>query len=156
MTNKEVLSIFQTRHSTREYLDKMVSQEDIETVLEAANLAPKGMNRKASHFYVFKKGEEKYQKLVDFAIKQIGDNPFYDAPVIILATIDTSIAVTPIQDSSVAMENMLLAGCLLGLGTCWINSVSFFFNQKNLDFLASLGVNKNYKVVASCILGYKK
>lgn len=152
MTNKEVIELFEKRHSVREYSSEDVNKEDIETIIKCGLLAPCGMHIKDSHIYTFYKGEEKFNYLVDTLTKRMGKNPFYDAPCIILETIGTS-SIAPIQDGSCAIENMLLASSLLGYGCCWINSPHSELEVKDYD---KLGIPTSYKIVAGIVVGHKK
>ena len=48
----EAIECLLTRRSVREYLDKEVKQEDIETILKCASFAPSAMNNQSWHFSV--------------------------------------------------------------------------------------------------------
>jgi len=150
MNNEEVFNIFKQRTTTRQYLDKIVPEKDIDTIIECGYLAPCAMHIKASHLYKFKKGEDKFNYLVDTLTKKMGRNPFYNANNIIVETIEKR-SVEKEKDASCVIENMLLAGCLLGYGTCWINACKDLSDEDK----KMLGIPQEYIVIAGIIVGYK-
>ena len=80
---------------------------------------------------------------------------YYNAPTLIIVS---SIANYPnaMADSACAIENMLLASHYLNLGSCWINQVSWFDNNKNVrNFLTGLDIPENDKVCGSLCVGYR-
>ncbi|MCK4435724.1 nitroreductase family protein [Candidatus Bathyarchaeota archaeon] len=105
------------RRSIRKYTAELVSEKDVETMLEAAMAAPSASNRKPWHFIV----------VVD---RQILDNlarahPYgkmlLEAPLCIAVCGDKTISSRYwVQDCSAATENLLLAAAALGLGAVWL------------------------------------
>ena len=78
---------------------------------------------------------------------------FYHAPALIVIS---AVAESPwaVEDCSLAAENLMLAACAAGLGTCWIG-----FAQPWLDSptgKAALGLPATYVPVAPIIVGHPK
>ena len=114
---KELIEAIFARRSIRKYTAELVSEKDIETMLEVAMAAPSASNRKPWHFIVV-------------ADRQILDNlakahPYgkmlLEAPLCIAVCGDKTISSRYwVQDCSAATENLLLAATALGLGAVWL------------------------------------
>ena len=59
-------------------------------------------------------------------------------------------------DCSAALENMFLAAHALGLGTCWINQLTWLGQMTNVrDFLAEYcHIPKEHVICGACAVGY--
>jgi nitroreductase len=105
------------RRSIRSYMDQPVAEKDITAMLEAAMSAPSGMNRRPSHFIVITKRE---------TLDMLGDvtnswSMLKSAPLCIVACGDTEISEKYFdQDTIAAVENLLIAASMLGLGGVWL------------------------------------
>jgi nitroreductase len=94
-----------------------VSDEHITAVLEAAMAAPSGMNRKPWHFVVVTERE----KLDRLGSATNSWAMLKEAPLAIVVCGDPEISEKYyIQDSVAALENLLLAVSMLGLGGVWL------------------------------------
>ena len=107
------------RRSVRKFTDEPVSEDMIVELLHAAMSGPSACNRKPWEFYVAK-SEEAREKLrgTSPATRMV-------APLAIVVCGNTEIALPDdkqsfwIQDTSAAVENILLRVTDLGLGACW-------------------------------------
>ncbi|HBE80213.1 MAG TPA: nitroreductase [Firmicutes bacterium] len=161
----ETLKTINIRHSIRTFTDEPITDEDIFTIVEAANKAPSAHNQQSWHFIIIK-GEKKRQ-LVDLVNSKAAEFPkstsvllrmasrsMASAPVVIavantgeliehgtkLFGIDFEIAydffrTMEIQSSAAAVQNLLLAATSLGLATVWLG-ILFLIKD---DVLALLG-----------------
>lgn len=107
-----------TRRSIRKYTNAPVTDEQINTILEAAMMAPSAGNQQPWQFIVVK------DKEIQGKLKDI--NPYAamanKAPVGILVCGDLSLekhAGFWVQDCSAAVQNILLTVHDLGLGAVW-------------------------------------
>lgn len=107
-----------TRRSIRKYTDAPVTDEQVNTILEAAMMAPSAGNQQPWQFIVVRNKEVQAQ------LKDI--NPYAamsdKAPVGILVCGDLSLEKNAgfwVQDCSAAIQNILLAVHDLGLGAVW-------------------------------------
>lgn len=165
----EILEAIRTRRSVRRYKPDPVDDKAIETVLEAARLAPSWANTQCWRFIVVRDNDIKTE-LVNALIKvEIGkalvDNPSIravgSAPVVIVACArlgksgyEFGKPATDKGDSwymydvALAMQNLSLAAHSLGLGTVIIGAM-------NAGEIASiLDVPEGFCVVAMTPLGY--
>jgi nitroreductase len=107
-----------TRRSIRKFIDKPVSDKDIESILRAAMASPSAGNLQPWEFLVINDREilDKVPELHPYAKMAA------ETPVAIVVYCDTSKKVREgfwIQDCSAASQNILLAAHALGLGAVW-------------------------------------
>ncbi|MCG3222208.1 MAG: nitroreductase family protein [Candidatus Heimdallarchaeota archaeon] len=107
-----------TRRSIRKFVDKPVSDEDIESILRAAMASPSAGNMQPWEFLVIKDRKilDKVPEIHQYAKMAL------ESPIAIVVCCDTSKKVREgfwIQDCSAASQNILLAAHALGLGAVW-------------------------------------
>ena len=165
-----------TRRSTRKYLDKEVSQELLEKIIETGRYAPSGGNSQSNHFLVIQNKQiiDHLVKMVERAFSQmeITENMYrslqnsinlskkggyvfcYNAPVLIIVANKKDYGNNQ-ADCALALENMMLEANELDLGSCYINQLKWLNeNQKILSYLQSLCMNEDERVYGSLIVGY--
>lgn len=165
-----------TRRSTRKYLDKEVSQELLEKIIETGRYAPSGGNSQSNHFLVIQNKQiiDHLVKMVERAFSQmeITENMYrslqnsinlskkggyvfcYNAPVLIIVANKKDYGNNQ-ADCALALENMMLEANELDLGSCYINQFKWLNeDQKILSYLQSLGMNEDERVYGSLIVGY--
>lgn len=165
-----------TRRSTKKYLDKEVSQELLEKIIETGRYAPSGGNSQSNHFLVIQNKQiiAHLVKMVEKAFSQmeITENMYrslqnsinlskkggyvfcYNAPVLIIVANKKDYGNNQ-ADCALALENMMLEANDLDLGSCYINQLKWLNeDQKILSYLQSLGMNEDERVYGSLIVGY--
>lgn len=165
-----------TRRSTRKYLNKEVSQELLEKIIETGRYAPSGGNSQSNHFLVIQNKQiiAHLVKMVEKAFSQmeITENMYrslqnsinlskkggyvfcYNAPVLIIVANKKDYGNNQ-ADCALALENMMLEANELDLGSCYINQLKWLNeDQKILSYLQSLGMNEDERVYGSLIVGY--
>lgn len=165
-----------TRRSTRKYLDKEVSQELLEKIIETGRYASSGGNSQSNHFLVIQNKQiiDHLVKMVERAFSQmeITENMYrnlqnsinlskkggyvfcYNAPVLIIVANKKDYGNNQ-ADCALALENMMLEANELDLGNCYINQLKWLNeDQKILSYLQSLGMNEDERVYGSLIVGY--
>lgn len=143
------------RRSIRAYKKEQISNDELETILLAGSAAPSGMNGQSAYAYVIQ-SEEFMNELVTSVERATGieRNPFYGAPTVVIVFADSS-KFSPVEDASLAIENMMLAAYSLGIGSCWIYAVKqFFATEEGKIFKKKLGVPDNQMIIGSVALGY--
>jgi Nitroreductase len=115
----ELIEAIATRRSIRRFQERPVIDEHLQTIIEAAMLAPSAGNQQPWHFVVIT-DREKLDRIPDF-------HPYSAmvrmAPAAILVCGDPAGGPWPdfwTQDCSAATQNALLAARDLGLGTVWV------------------------------------
>ncbi|MFX0031999.1 MAG: nitroreductase family protein [Candidatus Hodarchaeota archaeon] len=145
MDPKNLLQFLKQRRSIRSFQEKMITENEIQMILEAGRWAPSASNRQPWEFIVVK-NKEKKQALARTATygKFIGTAP------LIIAIIG-KVNQNPkwyIQDTSLVSMNMMLMAWALGIGTCWIGSM----DRNRAKEILELG--KNDFVLTVLPMGY--
>jgi len=147
----ELKEIITKRRSIRAYENKLVPEESLKNILEAARLAPSARNNQPWKFVVVRE-EKRRQELA-----QAADREFVaEAPVVIAA-----VATEPERimgcgvpsyavDLSIAVTHMILAAVDEGLGACWLGA----FSQQRVKEI--LKIPGKYRVVALLTLGFPR
>ncbi|HRR39296.1 MAG TPA: nitroreductase family protein [Candidatus Paceibacterota bacterium] len=142
-----VTEVIKNRRSVREYKANEIPEKYINEIIKAGQFAPSACNNRAVEFIVIKN-----QKIKDEIFRIIGQKFIKEAPVLIIPATDTRKTNFPIQDLSVASENMFLEATALGLGTVW-KAVSGVWEEKIKELL---GVPKEYKIINVIPVGRPK
>jgi nitroreductase len=164
LARNETLRSIRDRHSVRFFTEQPVADEDLDTVLDAANRAPSAHNQQSWRFIVLR--QERKHALAELVSQRAADFPrpssillrmasrsILSAPVVIavantgelirrgddLFQVDQGAArdffrTMEIQSSAAAVENLLLAATSLGLGSVWLG-ILFLIKGEVLAFL---------------------
>jgi len=161
----EVITAIKARRSIRKYQATPVAEETVAMVLEAARWAPSWGNTQCWRFIVVRDNEIKRQ-LADTLIDEptLGYNPatnaIMEAPVVIVACARrqqsgyfegqpaTEKGDWYLFDTGLAMQNLVLAACSLGLGTVHVGATN------GPEVARILGVPDDMAVVEMTPLGY--
>lgn len=148
----ELIEVIKKRESIREYEDRVIPEDKLRNVLEAARLAPSASNRQRWKFVVVRKGERRRE----LSQATGGQTHVANAPVVIAAVatmpeyvMRSGVPAHPV-DLAIAVDHMTLAAVDQGLGTCWIGA---FYQEEVRDILK---VPENYRVVVLLTLGFPK
>ncbi len=169
----EILSAIRARRSVRAYESKKVPKENINSIIEAGNNAPSGMNSQPWRFVVVEdnalhkkmieaatpnaktlltplktSNPERYEQIMK-RYEELQDPIYYSAPAIIFV-----IGRGPYADLScpLACENMMLAAYSLGLGSCWVQFGSLI--KDNEEIREALELKEDEKIFGPIIVGY--
>lgn len=155
------------RRSVRKYKPDPVPREAVMKILEAANWAPSGMNLQQWEFLVVSGAKlkalgESYARVVE---KLPGDpekkrqrvefaRNYGGAPLAVVALApaadDAFQRKMHLESVSAAFENLLLAACAEGLGTCWM--LAPLLEEARVREI--LGIPEDKEIVAITPLGY--
>lgn len=113
----ELMDVFLNRRSTRKFNGEKITKDELDNILQAGLLAPTSMNRKPCNFMVVENREilTKLSKAKDHGAELIDGA---DKAIVVL--VDTLIADTWCEDSSIALTYMHLMATELGVGSCWV------------------------------------
>ncbi|MHC4330197.1 MAG: nitroreductase family protein [Planctomycetota bacterium] len=144
-----VLEAIRKRYSCRAYQERSIEQEKLDSILEAARLAPSARNMQDWRFVVVTDSQTKRQ------VAGVTNRPdvFAKAGVIIAACSNSNYvmrcgqAIGPI-DVSIALEHICLQATELGLGTCWIGA----FDTEKVRTI--LGIPADIAVIELMTVGY--
>lgn len=173
--HKVELTVFETilaRRSVRSYKTQAVDRITIGSLLEAAVRAPTAIHQEPWAFVIIsdrnllhslsdrakpliiakakQNGTERSSHMLD-VVNNPDFNIFYDAGTLILICGKTA-APFYTADCWLSAENLMLAACAMGLGTCVIGSALPALNLPEVR--TELSIPDEFSVVAPIILGY--
>lgn len=144
----DFLSLAKKRYSVRSYTNQKVEQEKLDTILEAAHVAPTGGNCQPQHLIVVQS---------DDGLKKIAKAAnIYNAPLAIIVCSDTEKTWTrPFDgkkltdiDAAIITDHMMMEATDLGLGSVWV----CYFKPDVLK--AEFGLPSNLEPINILVLGY--
>jgi len=147
-----VMDAIRKRRSIRVYEEKPVEEEKLLAVLDAGRLAPSA-NNKQEWRYVVVRDPDLRRRLADATYDQ---GFVAGAPVVIACCAETDRRVMRCGqlaftvDVAISIDHMTLAAVELGLGTCWVGSVSADMVRE------ALGIPPEIEFVQLLTLGYPK
>lgn len=149
----ELKEVMLKRRSVRKFKPTKVSEETINELLHIGMSGPSACNAQPWEFYVIS-NESVIKK-----IREAFPNNTYDCPLIIVACGNKKNMLEGeelqpywIQDTSAAIENILLGAVDLGLGTCWCGVHPQVEKIKNIKSILSL--DENIMPLGMILCGY--
>ena len=141
-----LVDVILSRRSVRRYHKKEIPNDVLNKILEAGRQAPSAANRQPFHLIV----------LTDNNLKRELSNGLFNrfikhSPVAIVGCANTGgifAGKWSIVDTSIALQNMVIAAWVMGVGSCWIGD----FKEETVKKL--LDIPKKWKVVAIITFGY--
>ncbi len=153
----EVIQALKTRRSIRRFKTEQITEQELQTVLEAGTWAPTGMgyqdpwivavqdeNMKAQ---ICRMNREVWGKDID---------PFYGAPTYILVfASDPEKWANAEKDGTLVLGNMMIAAHAIGLGSCWINrEKEMFATEEGKELMAKMGLPEGLIGIGALAVGY--
>ena len=141
-----LLDLILSRRSIRSYEKKEIPEDVLKRILEAGRQAPSAGNRQPIRFIVVKEPDvlkNLCDKLINRFVKY--------APVAVVGCANVKSLLTgrwAIVDTTIAMQNMVIAAWTFGIGSCWVGAC----NKETVKKL--LNVPDKWKFVALLTLGY--
>ncbi len=174
--NNEVLDCIQTRRSVRDFKETQISEEELNRILNAAVYAPSGSNnqtwlftavqnkktlealneRVRLGFLEWQPGEKEYPAKLGARKRALNEefNFYYHAPTLIIAS-NVPDYPNAMADCSTALQNVFLSAQSLGIGSCWVNQLTWLNASAGVrEFLADLGIPKEHVICGAAALGY--
>jgi nitroreductase len=138
----DVIEAIRQRHTVRKYRKEPVHPQDMEKLLEAARLAPSGMNLQPWELILVEEPERKF-----LLMEACHHQPFVADAGAVICGVDDPKAKWARVDLALAMEHIVLEATELGLGSCYIGS----FSEKKVKDL--LGIPPDKHVVMLLTVG---
>ena len=146
----EFSELIYKRRSVRSFTERTLTREEIDKLLIAAIRAPSACNMQSWHFYAVTDSEIR-AKFTEFCAPWVSTAPV----IFVICTDEAQIVekfgerakIFPIQDTSLAIENLLLAAADMGLGGCFIGA---FDSEK---CRTALEIPRKYGIVALVPIG---
>jgi nitroreductase len=146
MNNMSLIDAILSRRSIRIYEKKKVPEDVMNLILESGRQAPSAANRQPWHFIVLTENDLKEKLSYRGMNTFIKDSAF---TVVGCAYVgDTMGRRWSTIDTSIALQNMVIAAWALGVGSCWIGA----FREETVKEL--LNVPDDWTVLALISFGY--
>jgi len=164
----ETIKTILSRRSIRSYETKPVEPEKIEAILECAQYAPSARNMQPWHFSVITNramldriSAENRNILLssgDETGRKVASDPNFDsfrgAPMAVIVSGRTDAAYAA-GDCANAVENMAIAACSLGLGSCYLGSFKMCLEvPQGAELLKELQIPSGYAPLYALSIGY--
>ena len=171
-----VYDAIMTRRSTRRFQQKAVPDELLTKPVQAGRFAPSGGNSQSTHFFVIT-DPDVLAELADlvqqaFAGMEVTEGMYasmassinrskkggyvfhYGCPALIV-TANVKDYGNNIADCACALENMMILGNELDLGTCWINQLKWLNEDPALlQKFRQFGLRDNERIYGALAVGY--
>jgi nitroreductase len=172
MNENETIKIIKQRRSIRQFSDKQISEEDLNTIINVGLYAPAGgtnfeediyftiiQNQTISNKINLLAKETAKQSSLEW-LKELGNNEnfncLYNAPTFIIISVKKQ-SESAVYDCSALTQNMLLAAESIGLGSCWLYfPLQVFDNEKGMELIKELKIPQGFKPITSMVIGYKE
>ena len=121
-----IIDTIKSRRSVRDFTDKPVSKDKINTILDAGRWAPSGLNNQPWRYIMVQERDT----IEEIATCTHYGNVVLGAPLLIAVFLDHDAEYSYVKDAQAigaSIQNMLLACCELGLGAVWLSEI---LNQK--------------------------
>ncbi|ODS38968.1 MAG: hypothetical protein A7316_06645 [Candidatus Altiarchaeales archaeon WOR_SM1_86-2] len=150
----EVFEAIKKRRSIREYTEEQISNETMEQILDAGISAPSAGNLQSWEFILIR--DQKKKEMISEAAYNQTFLSRASVLIVVCGNQERSAyrygsrgkELYCIQDTSAAIQNMLLASASLGIGTCWVGA----FNENAVRKI--LKIPAGVRPVAIISLGY--
>lgn len=151
----EILKAIRERRSIRRYKSEQITDEELQTVLEAGTWAATGHGNQEP-FIVAVQNPETCNRLRQMNAEAMGvdSDPYYGAPTIVLVFAQADCA-NNIKDGSLVLGNMMLAAHSIGLASCWINREdTMFASDEGKQLMQAWNLPEGLIGVGALSLGY--
>lgn len=168
----EIFDAIYRRRAVRDYTTQAVARETLDRLIDAAIQAPSAVNRQPWIFTVVQDQDlldrisvkaktlmlastpsggagEHFRTLLSDPAYQI----FYHAPALIVISGEPDERWV-VEDCSLAAQNLMLAACAMGLGTCWIGFAEDYLQSP--EGKRAIQLDAGVRPVAPIIVGYPK
>lgn len=142
-----VLKAIADRRSIRDYKSDKIPQGFVIELIKAAQFAPSAKHNRSLQFIIIRD-----KKTKETIYGMLGQGFIKQAPLLIIPTVDTKKSSCPIQDLSVASENIFVQAAALSLGTVWKKVPE----EKIEEVKILLDIPKNFMLINIIPVGFPK
>ena len=145
---EDFLTLAEERFSVRNFSQKEISDDDLDKILRAGQVAPTAANFQPQRVFVLKSDEalQKARSVTPYC---------FNAPMVLLICWDKTVSWKAVDghdsgivDATIAITQMMLEAWDLGIGSCWVRG----YDKRVLD--REFGLPANLESVALLPIGY--
>lgn len=150
----ELIKALLERRSIRKYDTKQISDDELDTILNAGLYAASAMNRQETKIVAVRDKETRdFLSKLNAKVMDKDTDPFYGAPCVLVVFAKNDYCYW--QDGSLVMANLMQAAYSIGLGSCWINRAKEMFEfPEGIELKKKWGIPEDYMGIGNCIVGY--
>ena len=155
----QTIEDLKSRRSIRKFKDEQISDEDLNTILEAGTYAPTGRGAQSPKIVVIQNPDtikEFSEWNRSFFPIEVPDDmdPLYGAKTLLIVLADSEYP-TYVEDGSSVLCVLVNAAHAVGVGSCWIHRArDEFASQKGKELLKEWGIRETYEGIGHVVLGY--
>lgn len=148
-----------SRRSIRKFKDEQISDEDLNTILEAGTYAPTGRGAQSPKIVVIQNPETIKEFSAwnrSFFPMEVPDDvdPFYGGKTLLIVLADSE-RPTYVEDGASVLTVLVNAAHAIGVGSCWIHRArDEFASAKGKSLLKEWGIPESYEGIGHVVLGY--
>jgi len=153
----ELLEVIKRRRSVRSFTEDPISSEHLKALLESAYNAPVGKAAYPRYELIVlknRKGIEDLARLIKLTGSSLMD-PFFNAPLVIFVTGEMSKERLNGCDTGCIIENIMLSATDLGLGSCFLYTISEIINARE-ELKSAVGIRQGYVAMSAVVIGHPK
>lgn len=167
ISREDLISYIKSRKSCRNFTDELISDDEIQAILNVVQYSASAHNQHKSRWGVIK-GKEAIRRLADEVIDIIDGDPFYEAFVKAYRSGKNSLtreashlffvymptnALVPVEDGTVAMAALESVLPAFGLGGCWGGYMTRL-GRENEKVKELLRIPEKCKLIGTMLVGY--
>lgn len=149
------------RRSCRAYAETQLPEKTLETLLEAANLAPIGRRKYEEVHLTVVQNKDFMAALTERFRDSVGDpsvQPFYGAPTLVIVSVkavDEAVPLVSMANAACVVDHMHLCATDLDLGSVYIYGAMTVLRQCP-DLMRRLSLPDGFLPASSLAVGYAK
>ena len=155
----QTINDLKTRRSIRKFKDEQITDEELNTILEAGTYAPTGRGAQSPKIIVIQNPEtirefsQWNRSYFPGDVPQDFD-PFYGGKTVLIVLADSEIP-TYVEDGSSVLCVLVNAAHAVGVASCWIHRArEEFESEKGKALLKKWRIPESYKGIGHVVLGY--
>ena len=155
----QTIEDLKSRRSIRKFKDEQISDEDLNTILEAGTYAPTGRGAQSPKIVVVQNPEMVKEfsawNRSFFPVDVPEDmDPLYGAKTLLIVLADSEMP-TYVEDGASVLAVLVNAAHAVGVGSCWIHRArEEFSSPKGKELLKEWGIPERYEGIGHVVLGY--
>lgn len=151
----ETLEAIKNRVSTRKFLNKQITDEELHTILDAGKQAPIAYNKYDDLLLTVVQNKELLKEIDRLCDEYYGVDTriFFDAPTLIFVSSRKAKYDQEYENVACIMENMALAATDINIGNVYLKGMTLHIEEKTLAKL--LNLPDDFKAIAALGVGYK-
>ena len=155
----QTINDLKTRRSIRKFKDEQITDEELNTILEAGTYAPTARGAQSPKIIVIQNPDtiKEFSKWnVSFFPTEVpeGFDPFYGAKTLLIVLANSEMP-TFVEDGASVLTVLVNAAHALGVGSCWIHRArDEFESPKGKELLKKWGIPETYEGIGHVVLGY--